>query len=77
MHMLQCARYHMDFHGGPVVKNPPANAEDPGSIPGSGRSPGRGNDNPPQCFCLESPMDRGVYMAKSMGLQKSPTWLSN
>ena len=51
----------MDFPGGSVVKNPPANAEDPGSIPGSGRSPGRGNDNPLQYSCLENPMDRGAW----------------
>ena len=46
-----------------VVKNPPANAgdlRDPGSIPGSGRSSGRGNDNPLQCSCLENPVDRGA-----------------
>jgi len=40
----------MGFPGGSVVKNPPANAdtEDLGSIPGLGRSPGRGNGNPLQ-----------------------------
>ena len=27
-----------DFPGGPVVRNPPANARDMGSIPGPGRS---------------------------------------
>ena len=35
--------------GGPVIKNPPANAGDAGNmglIPGLGRSPGGGNDNP-------------------------------
>ena len=32
--------------GGSVVKNPPANARDVGSIPGSGKFPGEGNDNP-------------------------------
>ena len=37
------------FPGGSVVKNPPANAEDLGSIPGSGRSPGGGSGNPFQC----------------------------
>jgi len=45
-----------------MVKNPPANAgdiRDMGSIPGSGRSPGRGNSNPLQYSCLENPMDRG------------------
>jgi len=41
-----------------IVKNPPANAgdiRDVGSIPGSGRSPGGGNDNPLQYSCLENP----------------------
>ena len=33
----------MGFPWGSVVKNPPANAGDGGSIPGSGRSPGKGN----------------------------------
>ena len=36
------------------------NAGDPGSIPGSGRSPGEGNGNPLQYSCLENPMDRGA-----------------
>ena len=39
-------------------------------IPGSGRSPGVGNGNPPQYSCLESPMDRGARHTKSMGLQR-------
>ena len=38
--------------GGPVVKNPPANAGDMDLIPGSGRSPGVGNGNPLQYSCL-------------------------
>ena len=41
-----------------VVKNPPASAGDTrdlGSIPGLGRSPGVGNGNPLQCYCLENP----------------------
>ena len=41
-----------------VVKNPPANAgdlRDAGLIPGSGRSPGRGNGNPLQYSCLRIP----------------------
>ena len=38
--ILQC------FPGGSVVKNPPANAGDLGLIPGLGRSPEEGNDNP-------------------------------
>ena len=38
----------MGFPGGTVVKYPPANAEEVGSISGSGRSPGVGNGNPLQ-----------------------------
>ena len=38
-------------------------AEDPGSIPGLGRSPGEGNGNPLQYSCLENPMDRGAWWA--------------
>ena len=47
-----------------MIKNLPANAGDArvsGSIPGSGRSPGGGRDNPLQCSCLENPMDRGAW----------------
>ena len=46
-----------------MVKNPPANAEDPGLIPGLGRSPGGERGNPLQYSCLENPMDRGVWQA--------------
>ena len=49
-----------------VVKNPPANAGDKrnaGSIPGSGRSPVRGRDNPLQISCLEDPLDRAAWWA--------------
>ena len=46
-----------------MVKNPPANAEDVGLIPGSGRSPGEGNGNPLQYSCLGNPMDRGAWWA--------------
>ena len=38
---------------------PTSNAGDPGSIPGSGRSPGEGNGNQLQYSCLENPMDGG------------------
>ena len=44
-----------------VVKNPPANARELGSIPGLGRSPGGGHGNPLQYSCLENPMDRGAW----------------
>ena len=35
-----------------------------GSIPWLRRSFGGGNGNPLQCFCLENPMDRRVWLAK-------------
>ena len=47
-----------------MVKSLPASAGDTGnsgSIPGSGRSPREGNDNPLQYSCLENPMDRGAW----------------
>ena len=43
--------------GGSEVKASASNAGDPGSIPGSGRSPREGNGNPLQYSCLENPMD--------------------
>ena len=50
-----------DFLGGSEVKASASNAGDPGSIPGSGRSPGEGNGNPLQYYCLENLMDRGAW----------------
>ena len=44
----------LDFPGGSVVKNPPANAGDTGSIPGSGRSPGGRNGSPFHYSCLKN-----------------------
>ena len=61
-----------------VVKNPPANAgdiRDTGSIPGLGRSPGRGHGNPLQYSCLENPMDRGAGWATVYSVIKSWTGL--
>ena len=52
-----------DFPGGTVVKNPPANVGDAGSIPGLGRSPGVGNGNPLQYSFLEKYVDRGAWRA--------------
>ena len=49
-----------------VVRNLPADAGDIGDlglIPGSGRSPGEGNGNPPQYSCLGNPIDRGTWWA--------------
>ena len=56
-----------------MVKNPPANAGDAGSIPGSERSPGEGNGNPLQYSCLENPMDRGAWRATVPGVAELDT----
>ena len=42
-----------------MLKNPLTNAEDTGSVPRVGRSPGEGNGNPLHYSCLRNPMDRG------------------
>jgi len=61
-----------------VKKNLPANAgdiRDVGSIPVSGRCPGRGRGNPLQYYCLENPMDRGAWWAIVHRVVKSHTQL--
>ena len=50
-----------DFPGGSDGKVSVYSAGDLGSSPGLGRSPGEGNGNPLQYYCLENPMDRGVW----------------
>ena len=49
------------FPGGSDAKASVYNAGDPGSIPGLGKSPGEGNDNPLQDYCLENPMNREAW----------------
>ena len=53
------------------------NAGDQGSIPGSGRSPGKANGNPLQYSCLENSMDGGAWWATVHGVTKSQTRLSD
>ena len=67
---------YWSFPGGSVVKNPSAKAGDTGSIPGLGRSPGEGNDNPLQ-YSLENARDRGVWWAIVHGATKHQTWVSH
>ena len=68
----------LDFLGGSAIKNPPANVEDLGLIPGSGRSPGEGNGNPLQYSCLGNPMDRGAWHAAVHEVTKRVRkWLSD
>ena len=69
--------YPFGFPSGSVVKNLPANAEDEGLIPGSGRAPEKGNGNPLQYSCLGNPIDRGAWQATVHGVIESQTCLSN
>ena len=64
--------FSSNFSGGSGVKNLLANAGDTLWIPGSGRSPGRGNGSPFQHSCLGNSRDRGAWWAtcKSMELQR-------
>ena len=68
-----CTKDYMGFPGGLDGKESASNAGDLGSIPGSGRFPGRGHGNPFQCSCLENPMDRGAWQATVQGVTKGRT----
>ena len=62
-----------------MVKNPPANAgdvRDAGSIPGTGRSPGKGNGNPLKYSCLENPMNGGIWRAMVQRVAKNQTQIA-
>ena len=69
--MAKTILYLLDlgFPGGELVKNLPANAGDPPSISGSGRSPGGGPGDPLQDSCLENPVVRGAWRAKVHGVR--------
>ena len=60
-----------------MVKASACNEGDLDSIPGSGRSPGEGNDNPHQYSYLEKSMDGRAWWATVHGVEKSQTWLNN
>ena len=61
----------MGFPSGSDGKESDCNAGDPSLNPESGRSPGEGNGNPFQYFCLENFMDREAWQAKVHGVAKS------
>ena len=67
---VQLAGFLLGFPGS-VIKNPPANARDVGSIPGLERSPGGGHGNPLQYSCLENPLDEGTWEATVHWVTKS------
>ena len=62
--------------GFPCGSDGACNAEDPGSIPGLGRSPGEGYGYPLQYSHLENSMGRGAWRATLNGIAKSQTRLS-
>ena len=63
----------LGFPSGSDGKESACSAGDPGSIPGSRRSPGEGNGNPLQYSCLKNPMDGGVWQATVHEVAKSQT----
>ena len=65
------------FPGGLYYKESVCNSGDPGSIPGSGRSPGEGSGNLLQYSCYETSMDRGAWWATAHGVAKSCTQVSD
>ena len=65
------------FPGGSVGKESACNVWNLDSIPGLGRSPGEGNDDPLPYSYLENPMDKGARQATVQGVTKSQTWLSD
>ena len=67
----------LNFPGGSDSKASAYNVGDPGSIPGSGRSPGEGNGNPLQYSCLENSTDGGAWLATVHGVAKSRIRLSD
>ena len=75
MQILQ--HYIRGFSHSSVSKESTCNAGDISSIPGSGRSPGEGNDNHSTSSCLENPMDREAWQATVHGVAKSQTRLND
>ena len=63
------------FPGGSADKETTCSAGALDSVPGLGRSPGEGNDNPLQYFCLENPTDGGAYQTTVRTVAKSRTGL--
>ena len=71
--LLSSGHYSRASLGAQMVKNPPSNAGDSGSIPGWGRSLGGGNGNSLQYSGLENTMDREAWQATVHRIAQSRT----
>ena len=71
MYCLQLLCTTEGFPCSSVGKESACNAGDPGSIPGSGRSPGEGNGNPAQYSCLENTKNRGAWQTTAHGVART------
>ena len=72
--LIQSAR--SGFPSGSDGKESACSAGDPGSIPGSGSSPGEGNGNLLRYPCLKNSMDRGAWWTTCHRATKSQIWLT-
>ena len=63
-------RVRKEDFGGSDSKESTCNTGDPGSIPGSGRTPGEGNGNPLQYSCLRTPWTEEPSRQESTGPQR-------
>ena len=70
LHPSQPPPIDFEFPCGLNGKESVCSAGDPGLIPGSGRCPGEGNDNPFQYSCLENPIDRGAWWPTVHGIER-------
>ena len=69
---FKCTHKKMGFPGGSEDKESACNAAEPGSVPGSGRSPGEENSNPLQYSCLENGL-RSLVGYSPWGCKESDT----
>ena len=65
MHIKYVVLHILGFSGGVAVKNPPVLQEM--QVQSQGRSPGEGNGNPLQYYCLRNHVDRGAWWATVHG----------
>ena len=75
--IVMCICQSLGFPGGSDGKESACNTGDLGSMPGLGRSPGKGDNSPLHYSCLENSMDRGAWQPIAHGVAKSWTQLND